>query len=321
MNKTEISTKISRAVGNASLTLKKHSPEILLVGGIIGAVTSAVLACKATTKVSTILEKTKEDVDAIHNCLSNEEYKDEYTVEDSKKDLAIVYAQTGLEFIKLYGPSVALGTLSIVSILASHNILRKRNLALAAAYATMTNDFKGYRSRVVERFGEKVDQELKYGIKAKKIEEVVVDEETGKEKKVKKTVEVVSPEVYSPYARFFDEGSEHWEDNAEYNLLFLRSQQNYANDLLRARGHLFLNDVYSMLGIPKTQAGQLVGWIYDPERPNGDNYVDFGIYTTHREKARDFVNGIEKVILLDFNVDGDIWNLMNTAKYGDKFNY
>ena len=113
-------------------------------------------------------------------------------------------------------------------------------------------------------------------------------------------------EGYSDYAKFFDEGCREWDKDPEYNLTFLKCQENYANDLLKSKGHLFLNEVYDMLGIPRTKAGQIVGWIYDEENPIGDNYVDFGIYDVYKEANRNFVNGYERNILLDFNVDGDI---------------
>lgn len=312
MKNLAIVNNVTKVFHRATLQVRKYSPEILVVTGVVGIVASAVMACKATTKVSAILDETKDNVNKIHDCAADQGLVEsgQYTEEDAKKDLTIVYAQTGVKLVKLYGPSILLGALSITSILASNNILRKRNVALAAAYATIDKSFKEYRSRVIERFGEVVDRELKYNIKAKKIEEVVKDEETGKEKKVKKTIEVVDPNMYSEYARFFDDGCKGWEKDSEYNLMFLRAQQQYANDLLRSRGHLFLNEVYDMLGIERTKAGQVVGWIYDTKHPNGDNYVDFGMYDINKPKARDFVNGYERVILLDFNVDGDIWDLI-----------
>jgi hypothetical protein len=289
--------------------LKKHSPEILIVAGVIGVVTGAVMACRATTKISGILENTKKEIDKIHDCMTDESLAEEYTSENGKKDMAIVYAQTGVELVKLYAPSVLLGTLSFMSIIASNNILRQRSVALAAAYATVDKGFKEYRNRVIERFGEEIDRELKYNIQTKKFDETVVCE-NGKEKKSKTDINVADPNTYSTYARFFDDGCKGWEKDSEYNLMFLRSQQQFSNDLLKARGHLFLNEVYDMLGIPRTKAGQVVGWVYDPENPIGDNYVDFGIYDTHREAVRNFVNGYERIILLDFNVDGNIWELM-----------
>lgn len=314
MNKAEIVKTVSGKVGRAGLRLKKYSPEILVVVGVVGVVSSAVMACKATTKAGDILEEAREKLDNIHEAEELGKVRDvDYTLEDAKKDTTIVYIQTGLKFAKLYGPSVILGALSITSILASNNILRKRNVALGAAYAAIDKSFKEYRGRVVERFGDAVDRELKYNIKAQKIDDIEVDPETGKEKKVKKTINVVGSDLEcSPYAKFFDEGSEYYEKDPERNLFFLRAEQNYANDRLRARGYLTLNEVYERLGIPTTKAGQIVGWVYDLDKPNGDNYVDFGIYDIYREKNRDFVNGYERSILLDFNVDGDILDLIST---------
>lgn len=311
MAKTEFVNKVSRSIHKVGFQFRKHSPEILVVAGVIGTVASAVMACKATTKVSGIIDGAKETIDQIHNCLENPNMADKYTEEDSKKDLAIVYAQTGLQFVKLYGPSVALGIVSLGCILTSNNILRKRNVALAAAYATVDKGFKEYRNRVVERFGKELDKELRFGIKAKEVEEVVVNEK-GEEEVVKKTVNVADdPNEYSDYARIFDCGCSGWTKDPELNLYYLKQQQNYANDRLKAEKYLFLNDVYKMLGFPATKAGQVVGWVYDEENPVGDNFVDFGIYNVNSGKARDFVNGYERSIVLDFNVDGNIWELMH----------
>lgn len=310
MTKADFVNNVTRAFHKVSFGVKKHSPEILIVAGVVGTVASAVMACKATTKLNTILDETKKDVDVIHKGMENGEIHGvPYTQENGKKDLTITYAHTGLKLAKLYAPSVVLGALSITSILASHNILQKRNVALAAAYATIDQSFKDYRGRVVERFGKELDKELRYNIKAKEIEETVVDED-GKEKKVKKTVDVIDPNTYSDYARVFDDGCLGWEKDAEFNFMYLKHQQNYANELLRSKGHLFLNEVYDMLGIPRSKAGQIVGWVYDEDNPNVDNFVDFGIFDVDRPKVRDFINGYERVIILDFNVDGNIWELM-----------
>lgn len=324
MKNNKIVENLSRSFSKAGLQLKKHSPEIMIVAGVIGVIGSAVLACKATTKVSDIVEETKENLDAVHEATEKGGLIDgttgelvAYTAEDGKKDLAIIYAQTGVKFIKLYGPSVLLGALSITSILASHSILRKRNVALAAAYATVDKGFKEYRGRVIERFGKELDRELKYNIKAKEVEVIELDKDgnpvvdkKGEVKTSKQTINSADVLYSSDYARFFDEFCTGWTRDAEYNLMFLRQQQNFANEKLKKQGYLFLNDVYAMLGIPKTKAGQIVGWIYEAGGKFSDNYVDFGIYDLYNEKARDFVNGREKSILLDFNVDGNILDLI-----------
>lgn len=312
--KNNLMLKASRTVNKAGLTLKKYSPEIFVVLGIAGMVTSTVMACKATTKLNDILEESKKEIDTIKEVTAKPELLPEgavYTEEDSKKDLTIAYTQTGIKLVKLYGPSVIVGALSITSIVASNVIMKKRNIALAAAYTTIDQSFKKYRSNVVERFGAEVDRQLKHNIKAVEIEKVITDE-NGEEKRVSELAELVDedPTKYSEYARFFDEYSDYWEKDPEYNLMFLNRQQAYANDLLKTKGFLFLNDIYRMLGIPETKAGQVVGWIYNEKEPVGDNYIDFGIYDVKKRNNREFVNGYEKSILLDFNPDGNIWKLM-----------
>ena len=275
-----------------------------------GAVASAVMACKATTKLSDILDDSRDRIDSIHDVIENpDKVNEEYTQDDGNKDLAIVYTQTALKVAKVYAPAVILGGLSITAILTSNNILRKRNIALAAAYTAVDKSFKEYRGRVVERFGKELDKELRYNIKAKEVEETVTDEK-GNEKTVKKTVDVVDPNAISEFAKFFDDGCIGWTKDPELNMIFLRQQEAAATKRLEDRGHLFLNEVYDMLGIPHTRAGQIVGWIYDKKNPIGDNYVDFGIYDTSKEANRNFVNGYERTILLDFNVDGNILDLM-----------
>lgn len=309
MTKIDILNRVTRSIHTVGFQFKKHSPEILAVAGTVGVVTSAVMACKATTKLSAIMEETKEQVDQIHGYVEENGFTEQYSEEDSKKDLTIVYAQTGLKLVKLYAPAVILGALSITSMLASNNILRKRNLALAAAYATVDGSFKEYRGRVIERFGKELDRELKHNIKAQEIEEVITNED-GTETTIIKTVNVADPNANSDYARIWYEGNPGWTKNPEANLMYLRMQQNYANDLLKTRGHLFLNEVYDILGFNRTSAGQIVGWVYDEKDPIGDNFVDFGIYDIHDPNKIKFVNGDERSILLDFNVDGVIYDLM-----------
>ena len=267
------------------------------------------MACKATMKLNDILEESKETRDKIKEVERNPRYEEQYSHEDAKKDLTINYTQTGLKIAKLYAPAVILGSASLGCLLASNDILRKRNAALSAAYMTVDKSFKEYRQRVVDRFGEEVEKEIRYNIKAEEVTSTVVTED-GSETTVTETVKTMDPNLYSDYAKFFDEASPYWQKDPEYNLMFLKSQQQYATDLLRARGRLFLNEVYDMLGIEKTKAGQIVGWVYNPENPIGDNFVDFGIFDMSKERVRAFVNGYEPNILLDFNVDGNIWDLM-----------
>lgn len=313
-----ITDNMTRAFHKTGLKFKKHSPEIMVVAGVVGVVASTVMACKATTKVNFVLEETKRKVEIVHEGIEagevmsldeeNKEIMVPYSEEDGNKDLAYVYMHSGLKLAKLYAPAVAVGTLSIASILVGHRILHKRNIALAAAFTAVDKSFKEYRGRVLDRFGEAVDRELRYNIKAKEVVETVVDEE-GNEKTMTSVVEVADP-GYSEYTKCFDETCMGWQRDAERNMFFLKQQQNWANDKLKSQGYLFLNDVLKSLGIPVTKAGQVVGWIYDEKNPIGDNRVDFGIFNLNSEASRNFVNGYEKSIWLDFNVDGDILNML-----------
>lgn len=311
--------KIFTKFGNMGHKIKQKSPEILIVTGITGTVVAAIMACKATTKASKILETTRTELDCVHK--AKEKYIDNpeaiqveeevYTMANVRKDTAHIYAKTALSFVRLYAPSVVLGTLSLGSVVASNRILKKRNAALAAAYATLDTSFKNYRARVVEKYGKDADYQLFHDIKAVEIEEKAKDDK-GKEKTVKKTVDVIND--LGPYARYFDESNPNYERNSDYNFMFLRSQQQYLNDLLMARssggkiGSVFLNDAFDALGYPRTKAGQVTGWKYDPNKEtDGDGYIDFGIKNVHRPIiGEDGETRYEETIILDFNVDGYI---------------
>lgn len=319
MKRTELMNKATRAFNKAGFKIKKHSPEILVVAGVVGVIASAVMACKATTKLSDITEDAKNDIQAIKDYADSDwvnvkkedgTIENEYTEKQKNKDLTITYTQTGIKLAKLYAPSVGLGVLSLTAILAGHNITRKRNVAISAAYMAVDKSFKEYRGRVVERFGKELDRELKYNIQAREIEETIVDSK-GKEKTVKKTVQVVDPSTIDDFSRIYYEGNIGYDDeDPQATLMFLKRQQAYATDKLKAQGYLFLNDVYEMLGFAKTKTGFMIGWLYDEEHPIGDNFVDFGIYDLTNENKIRFIDGYEKAILLEFNHDGNILDLM-----------
>ena len=190
MKKNEIMKSVGLTFNKIGFQIQKKSPELLVAAGIAGVVVSAVMACKATIKASEVAEETKDTIDEIHEIEEQGVTRagNAYSVDDAKKDLTTTYLQTGVKYAKLYAPSVILGAASITCIVASHRVLKKRNIALAAAYTTLDKSFKEYRGRVMERFGEQVEKEIRYNIKAKEIKKTVVDE-TGKKEKVKEVVD------------------------------------------------------------------------------------------------------------------------------------
>lgn len=304
--KIKLPETVTRSISKGAFELKKHSPEIFVATGIVGVIAGTVMACKATTKIDRILEESKNKIDVIHDAMENEELIEsgKYTEEDGKKDLAITYVHTGFELAKVYAPSVAVMAISIGCIVKGTGILKSRNLALASAYTAVFNDFKSYRNRVAEEFGEEVERKILHGIKAQQIEVKKVDE-NGNE--VTETEEVSISTAHNKYTRCFDELNPFFDRDVTINKSVLMGLQAEANARLRMKGILFLNDVYEMLGFERTKEGQVVGWKYDLNNPNLNNYVDFGIF---KPSNSNFVNEYEAAIWLDFNVDGNVWETM-----------
>lgn len=301
------------AIGRGGLILKKYSPEILTAAGVIGTVGSTVLACKATLKVEDILDEAKKKSNLINAVHDGEiEVDAEYTDKDYSKDLLVNRTQTAVKLIKLYGPAITLGALSITAILGGQHILRKRNVAVMAAYKLCEESFNNYRSRVKEELGEEKDRQFYYGMTEETVKDKVKSKD-GKTKTVTKKVEKAPDHLYSQYARFFDEANINWDKSPEQNMYFLKMVQNQMNDKLKARGHVFLNEVYDALGFDRSEAGQLVGWVWNKDNTAmeaGDGYIDFGIFDGNDYAKRAFVNGDERSILLDFNIDGMIYDLI-----------
>lgn len=301
------------AIGRGGLVLKKYSPEILTAAGVIGTVGSTVLACKATLKVEDILDEAKKKSNLINAVHDGEiEVDAEYTDKDYSKDLIVNRTQTVVKLIKLYGPAISLGVLSITAILGGQHILRKRNVAVMAAYKLCEESFTNYRSRVKDELGEEKDRQFYYGMTEETVKDKVKSTD-GKTKTVTKKVEKAPDHLYSQYARFFDEANVNWDKSPEQNMYFLKMVQNQMNDKLKARGHVFLNEVYDALGFERSEAGQIVGWVWNKDNTAmeaGDGFIDFGIFDGNDYAKRAFVNGNERSILLDFNVDGVIYDLI-----------
>lgn len=295
---------------DTALFMDKNKPEIMLVAGLVGVIGATVLACRATLKAKDVVEEHNERLEEIQENL-NEEEKKELPVE-AKKDIRKVYLKTSLKLAKTYAPAIALETAAFALLIKSNSVQRDRLAGLTAAYITVDQAFKKYRQAVIEELGEEKDLEFKTGLKKQKIEAIVEDEE-GNEK-LKKEEGLVLPDgrYISEYAKFFDESCPDWQKSPENNLHFLRLQQAAANEKLKIQGHLFLNEVYDMIGLPRTKAGAVVGWLYPADRYESlqlNGFVDFGIYDMWANAKRaDFVNGYERNILLDFNVDGCIYN-------------
>ena len=297
---------LAKSVRNGVLLARKHSPDILLGVGVTGVIASTVLACRATLKAQKVKAHTQNELETIESLLE----KEKLSPEDAVRSQTYTAVAGAVDIVRLYVPPVAIGALSVAALVQSRNILTKRTVGLAAAYKLTEEAYTRYRERVIDELGEDVDlyirndnEQLDRELTVKTIDD------KGKEEDFEMNVE--EAHIFeigaSQYAKYFDASSPQWQNSNEQNIFFLKAQQTHMNVLLRTRGHVFLNEVYDCLGLPRTKAGTIVGWVDG----HGDSVIDFGIFGDANEYNRDFVNGYDRdAILLDFNVDGVIWEMI-----------
>lgn len=277
---------VAEKVGGKAFTkVQKFSPEILTAAGVVGFVATAVLAAKATLKLEDKIDKINNDIYEVN------EYKD-----GNKKELSKVYVKGAFEITKLYLPTISVGLLSATSIVAAHGIMNRRQAGLVAAYAVLEKGFEEYRKRVIDEFGEEKDREFRSGIVFKKNADGTTSQEA----------EEYIRTGLSDYQRIFGRENQYWSENSDFNVFFLTAQQNIFNNKLQARGHVFLNEVLDALGFEHTPAGSVVGWVKNSE--TGDGFIDFGADKWENIVYGAHYDGQEGHILLEFNVDGPIWN-------------
>lgn len=301
---------IARKVAQTGLLASKNSPRILFGVGIVGMIGTTVLASRATLRLDAVVADTQRNINIIHDMAEHAETSEElfYPASERRRDTAMTVGHGVLAVTKLYAPTVLLGMASVACLTKSHNLLLERNFALTAAYTALDEAFQHYRGRVIEKHGADEDREMMFGAR----EMDFVDEETGE------IISTIQAEDASgnPYARYYDEfSSRNWSPDPDANLIFLQSVQNYMNDRLVVRGHVFLNEVYDALGLSHTPTGAIVGWRY--KQGTGDDKIDFGIWEgTNKDAIASYWNGRDGAILLDFNVDGSIWDLINPSERG-----
>lgn len=304
---------IKTMISKVQFNLKKAAPDILIGVGVVTSVAAIVGFCKQSHKAVPVIDTYADNVDKIR-CAHEDAIQPgalvTYDERSYRKDLIEETLRTAGKLGSIYIVPITLEVVSIGCFIGSHGIMKDENMAMTAAYAGIAGELKNLHERIVERYGKDVDRELTHGISVNEVDEVYTNPDTGEETKLRKLVTEVSndPNHYSAYARYYDESCPGWCDDAGRNLIWLRGIEETANARLRLQGYLFLNDVYDMVGIERTKAGQIVGWTYvsNGKNPYGDNYISFGLDNYEKSGVRDFVNGLTPYVLLDFNVDGRI---------------
>jgi hypothetical protein len=285
---------LSRFAGRSLLKANAASPTILVVAGVVGLGATAVMAAKATRKIDPVLDKHKKDRVLISNTL--------YTNNRERQQALLhLYTGTATNLTKIYGPTLAVGSISAASVLCGHKILRGRHIATMAAYSGLAEEFRSYRRRVAQTWGEEAEKDIHNGAHGEWEED---PDHKGEYKLKPKFGEI--PESY--LRPFFDEVNPNFTKDPVANYLFLKGVQAHMNHRLEAFGHVFLNDVYDALGMPRCREGAVAGWLHKPNDPNhkGDNFVDFGFMSSRDPQAIAFRNGEERAVRLNFNIDPDV---------------
>lgn len=306
--------KMTRMFHKVAFRFKDHLPQILIGTGIVTGGATVYFACRGTVKTIPAYAEANEKIE---NIAAQEQQAEEnglaIDADSVKQAKAEAYGLVIKETLKNFAPAVAFGTVSVTCVLAGAHILHRRNVAWAAAYATMSESFTSYRKNIAEKYGEDADKEAYHNVKR----ECEIDEETGE------VTEKISVTPGSGYGRFFDEvcGANDWSRDPVYNYLFLRARQDEANRKLRTDGYLFLNDLYKMLGIDPSIDGQLVGWVYDENSKNGDTFVQIDVVAYDENSNAYMVNvgddmpdALTDGMYIDFNVQGPIVHELRKRK-------
>jgi Family of unknown function (DUF6353) len=282
-----------RAAGATQLYLKRNGPTILTGVGIAGFAATTYLTGRAVLRAQDKVKKLKVN----HRALMSDQ---KITDKERASELGVLWAHDGALILKDFAPAIVTGSLSIACIISSHGMMKNRETSLVAAYTALDAGYRAYRKRVQAELGEEKERELYRG----PIPPCSSDAEGEERDDGLVDWQSVLP---SPYTRFFDESNKHWTPSPERNLFFLRRAQDYANDRLRAYGHLFLNEVLDDLGMERSEAGQELGWTLEHQRSEeGDGFVDFGLYAEGSPSMRAFINCMEPSVMLEFNCDGPI---------------
>ena len=317
--------------------MKAYYPEIKMGAGAMMTVLATGGMLKDTLKAEDVLKKYKDDCELINE--AREKCPDEYSERDKHHDETIAKGRLAVGLAKKYAIDLVFYILGFGLMFSSNADHKANSLSASAALAMISEAYKSYRKRVVDKYGEEADRDFALGLEQKKISIETVDEE-GKVKKSTKTAKYIpmddaskNPFVMGAYTYIWDNGSSiEFDDNDPFwNKNFLGRSQEWARNKIIARsdaatntpGYLFLDEVLKELGMELSRANndfeRSAGWLYFPngENPYGDNFVDFGLMETMRDPNGDIcfmnadaINGYEPAWLLNFNCQGDIRALM-----------
>ena len=286
---------LNTVVGTLNLTKRffmRNKPRIFMATGMGLSAAGTVMACSQTYKhVDRILDAAKGQMEEADKA------------ENPGKEKLKVVAKTALEFGKTYAVPVSMQALGFTSIGYANHLHEKIEDNLSTSLTSIGAAYAAYRKRVEEKLGKEEEERIRLNVTDGQI---ITDD--GKKEKKEKVEFVEKDEALdaSPFAKFFDESCGNcYTGVPEYDMTFLKIAQFELNNELKRNGYLFLSRVYERLGIPLTKASLVAGWVWGEEEIS-DQYVDFGLENEKSRATRRFVNGLENVVLLDFNCSSNI---------------
>lgn len=327
---------------NLVASLDEKSPKIKIVVGVVGLIGAGVAAAIAATKIKDDVAEEKEDFENIkkvrkaathpEECTEEEKIDEDivacYSDKDYAKDVIRTGARYSWKLVKRFGIPVVMATASSILIFNGANVLSTRLAGTVEALATVTSAYSNYRQGVIDRYGEKVDEELRLDIKEQKItqEEIILDE-NGNEKVVKKQVKAKvatgDPNLKSPYAFYVDESCTQYMKDPVQLEMYANAQQTLLNQQVKlgTRKWVTLAEIYDIFGRPQseyTRDSLVVGVVYNNAKDanESDNYVDFRVQRVYKMNE----NGkFVPYILIDPNVEGSIYEKLPKAlRYSDE---
>lgn len=295
---------ITTAFHTGMARISKHAPTILSVTASIGVVATGYLAWQAGTRFEDVEGR---DWERRKECFNNADNIPGDEVPAYERKLRILFI---LDTAKSVAPAAIVGGATIAMIYFSNSISKKRLAAIGAAYTALQTAFDGYKKTMVDALGKETVEKIvrpKLPNYEKTAEEILSSDNKSDAADVADAV-IASIRDLSPYSRIItEESSNCWDTNEDYTSENIAAVQLWANRRLERKGHLFLNEVYDQLGLSRTREGSVVGWLKNSE--NGDGYVSFGDYDTNIYRVpSDDRTRVDSNFILDFNVDGMIWD-------------
>lgn len=195
--------------------LRRNSSTILTCVGAVGVVATSVMAVKATPKALTLIENATE--------------------EKGEK-------LTKLEIVKVAGPAyipaVITGVATIACIFGSNIISKHQQASLMSAYALLDSQYKEYREKVDEIYGEEAGEKVR--------EEIAKDKYTGDGLLLDDDIEL-----------FYDFYSGRYFESTKEKVLWAQYETNRALFVNCAVG---LNEYYDFLGLEPRPEYDEIGW-------------------------------------------------------------